>query len=112
MEDIKAYIFISYYAPHLEMSEERQVQYLNDKQVLPVAVGMHELRLMRDAQPSTKYLCHAFKNEGFSVGWIASHLKIPQPNVSYHLKTKPKQEWVHPTWQAIRLHQLRNMRQL
>jgi hypothetical protein len=107
MKDIQAYIFISYYAPHLDMSEERQVQYLNDKQVLPVAVGIRELELMRAHPPGTKYLCHAFKNEGFSVGWIANYLKIPQPNVSYHLKTPPKQEWVHPTWEAIRLHQLR-----
>jgi hypothetical protein len=108
MNDMQAYMFINYYAPHLELDEETILFILNKKQVMPVVITKRELGLMQNATPSTKYLCHAFKNEGFSVGWIASHLKIPQPNVSYHLKTKPKQEWLHPTWEAIRLYQQRH----
>lgn len=108
MKDIQAYLFINYYAPHLEMDEETILYYLNKKQVMPIVITKREMELMRNAKPSTKHLCHALKAEGFSVGWIANYLKVPQPNVSYHLKTAPKQEWLHPTWEAIRLYQERH----
>jgi hypothetical protein len=107
MKDIEAYIFITYYAEKFGMDEETVLFYLNKKQVMPVFVSPRELQLMRDFPPSTKYLCHGLKAEGFGVGWIANYLGIPQPNVSYHLKTKPKQEWVHPTWQGMREYQRR-----
>jgi DNA-binding transcriptional ArsR family regulator len=111
LKDIQAYIFITYYAEKFEMDEETILFYLNKKKVLPFYVTPRELRLMRDYPPPTKFMCHALREEGFTVGRIAEYLKIPQPNVSYHLRTKLKQDWLHPTWQAMREFQLRQERQ-
>jgi hypothetical protein len=102
MKDIEAYVFLTYYVPKFDMPERVALDYLNSKNLMAFWMTPNEMKAITSFAPSTKHLVHAFKNEGFSVGWIADYLNIPQPNVSYHLKHAPKQEWISQSWQYIR----------
>jgi DNA-binding transcriptional ArsR family regulator len=102
MKDIEAYIFLTYYVPKFDMPKQVALDYLNSKKLMAFHMDHNEMNAITAFAPPVKYLCHGLKAEGFSVGWIAEYLKIPQPNVSYHLRTVPKQDWISQSWQYIR----------
>lgn len=108
MKDIEAYVFITFHAPRFNMDEETILYYLNKQKVMPLVVSPHELRLMRECEPPTKHVVHELKRQGFSNKFIADYLNVAPPNISYHLKTKLKNDWVHPTWQGMRAYQKRH----
>lgn len=107
MKDIEAYVFITFHAPRFNMDEETILYYLNKQGVMPVVVTPRELRLMQDFAPPAKYVVHELKRQGFSNKFIAEYMNVAPPNISYHLKTKPKMDWVHPTWEGMRVYQKR-----
>lgn len=102
MRDIDAYMFLTHHAPTLGMSKKLQLDYFNEKKVMPFHMLEHEMTAILNFPPPIKYVIRAYRDAGFSVGWIAEHLNIPQPNVSYHLRTLPKQDWISQSWQYIR----------
>ena len=107
MKHIDIYMLNTLFKEQLQLSDKVIVQHLNENGVLPLLVVERDLKFFMEHPPSEKHVIHALKALGYQTKFISEYLKIPQPNVSYHLKNPPKDEYINRAWMSIKQYQLR-----
>jgi DNA-binding MarR family transcriptional regulator len=110
MKDIEAYIFITFHAPRFNMKKATLMDYLNTQELVPIGLNHSQIESILLYPPSIKHIIWGLKEQGFQVKFIAEYLNLPQPNVSYHIKNPPKEDWRCPILVSLRHTQAAELR--
>lgn len=66
-----------------------------------VIISEQDANLIIKYPPKTKQLIHALSDKGFSPAFIQGYLGMSQSNISYHMNTTGKTEYVNPVWRSL-----------
>lgn len=102
MRDIDVYLFLTLVRKQYNLPEEGIRKLLEE--VFKVPISMEDMTRFLEQPPKTKQLVHALHDKGFSQRFIQEHLSLAQSTVSYHLSTKPKNEYFNRYWNNMLLY--------